>query len=93
MVSSLGDPQGNGKGTCWHCGLVKSQQLRSVRDIPLCGEQSQSLGSSRVRHQGELAESFPASNMSASDISCFNYYYSDEAQLGLVMRGISSAIF
>ncbi|XP_049980609.1 methanethiol oxidase-like [Alexandromys fortis] len=21
MISTLGDPQGNGKGTCWHCGL------------------------------------------------------------------------
>lgn len=78
MVSTLGDLQGNGKGTCWHCGLVKSQQLRSVEGIPLCGEQNQSLGSNRVRHQGELAESYPASNMSSSDISCFSYYYSDE---------------
>lgn len=93
MVSSMGDPEGNGKGTCWHCGLVKSKQLRSVGGIPLCGEQSQSLGSSRVRHQGELAESYPASNVSASYISCFNYYYSDEAQLGLVLQGISSTIF
>lgn len=78
MVNTLGDLQGNGKGTCWHCGLVKSQQLRSVEGIPLCGEQNQSLGSNRVRHQGELAESYPASNMSASGISCFSYYYSDE---------------
>lgn len=39
------------------------------------------------------AESYPASNTSARDISCFSYYYSDEPQLGLVVQGISSAIF
>lgn len=24
MISTLGDPQGNAKGTCWHCGLGKT---------------------------------------------------------------------
>ncbi|XP_026639906.1 methanethiol oxidase [Microtus ochrogaster] len=24
MISTLGDPQGNGKGTCWQCGLGKN---------------------------------------------------------------------
>lgn len=31
MISSLGDPNGNGKGTCWRCVLVKTSAAMKCR--------------------------------------------------------------